>query len=303
MSIANKIVVGLVGLTVMAVIFSAFLPVMGEVTSATDTLTNDGYMRYTSIDADSADTIVISWDHTKPSKMTINDVEVDIVCPSNSTISLAFADNFCFRYNTVGPAVDCYGAVGNTVSASVSDALDITLTLSSGTATVVNTDTTPATYSYTYTTAYYPDSNGAYIMKDKDKTAFVHPDTTIIVANGMTIVGSRIGVYFDGTIDNGYTFNYFNTGTTVTESNVNSDYSEVSAYVNLVALSKITMHITKGVDEVDATYSYFLVPYEITAEKAIHPDGPTTAILNMLPIIVGAGLLLGAIAFMIVTRK
>lgn len=297
----KSLVYGVVSIVIAVLVTVVILvPVVAESTQATDTLTNEGYMRYTSISDTDDDEIVIVWDHTKPSKITINDVEKDVIYPSGLTMSIAFADNFCFRFNT--NAMDCYGESGNTVSASTTAGTDVTLTLSSGTATVVNTASTPDTATYTYTTAYYPDDDGEYIMKNKDKSAYVHPDSTIIIANGMSVVGSRVGVFFDGTIEDGYTFSYFNTTLTVEESDVVTTYADVDEYSDVVALSKIDMHLTKGVDEADATYSYFLVPYEVVAEKSIHPDATLSAILNIIPILVIVGIVLGCVGLIAYRR-
>lgn len=190
----KTISVAFVAIMVGAVAFVAMLPIFQDVTATEDTLTNTGYMRYTAISSTDDTVITISWDHTEPTKLTVNDKTFTISAPSGQTMSMVFANNFNLRYNTTGPAMDCYGTVNNTVSASVSDATDITLTLSSGTATVTNTADTPDTATYSYTTAYYPSDNGEYIMKYSNGTAYVNPDSTVIIANGMTIIGNRVGV-------------------------------------------------------------------------------------------------------------
>ena len=297
----------IVGVTIatfvsLVVLAAVLMPILDDATATTDVLTNDGYGRYTAIASTDTDTVVITWDHTKPTKLDINGDEITINAPSGGTLSLVFANNFNMRYNTTGPAVDVYGTVGNTVSASVSDSTDVTITLSAGTASVANTKATPDTATYSYTTAYCPSDDGEYVMKYQNSTAYVNPESTIIVANGMTIVGNRIGVYFDGTIDDGYTFNYFNTSATVTATNVVSDYSDVAEYEDVVSLSKITMHLTKGADEVDATYSYFLVPHEITAERAQHLSGNEIALLATIPVLIIVAILLGVVALIVRSR-
>lgn len=307
MSIANKIVVGLVGLTVMAVIFSAMLPIMGEVTSAEDTFRNDGWFRLSKID-DTAPEVTIVWDHTNPSVLTVNSVDIEMSQTGDIPFSIVADGDWALRYfydpDGVGSGIDCIGTSFNAeFSASTSDNTDMTISLNSGVATcTISGDDTPKTKSYTE--CFHISTDGPYTLKKPTSKAYVLDDSEIF---GVGRTGWNKGAYnsyVDGSIADDFTITILNRAFTV--SDVNIVYSEVSAYEDLYLFDKITYVVSntnEPPDTHDTTYSQVVVPYEVTAEKVIHPDGPTTAILNMLPIIVGAGLLLGAIAFMIVTRK
>ena len=305
MSIANKIVVGLVGLTVMAVIFSAMLPIMGEVTSAEDTFVNDGYYRMSNTE----DETVIIWSpSTNKDIVNVNGNDISLAGLPTGTYSVAFSDDVIVRFNNQ----DSYNfQIWNSSYATGlggTSQWDCTVTINTEGVKFKTSNPESSEQSITHTGDYFViDPNGDYIMKDKSKIAYLLKDSSIFYGGGISLIyGSTYsGMYLEGTVDNCTVSPMSNS---VTASDVVCVYTDSSSHEDLVSLEKITFTTTftaldESTTDVNQTYNYFLVPYEVTAEKSIHPDGPTTAILNMLPIIIGAGLLLGAIAFMIVTRK
>lgn len=294
MSIANKIVVGLVGLTVMAVIFSAMLPIMGEVTSAETTFTNDGYFR---MDKITDGNFTFLWEYDHPSTFTVNGNSTEFTNDTSLEISVVCSESFYLRIRANNLSFIYNGPGGNMVADATGEYIQISLVENVGTVT----DGTNTINLTNIGDIYHISDTGDYSMKKSNESAYMNGDSQIF-NRGMTKVNSHyVAFVVSGSVNDGATI----TASNVTMDNIKMNSTPVNGYVDLYKFDSVTFDATytgeSGVTPV--TYSYVVVPYEVTADKVIHPDGPTTAILNMLPIIIGAGLLLGAIAFMIVTRK
>lgn len=277
----SKIPVLVVALVIgIVLVTSAVVPLASDYSDA-KTFTNEGFNRYTSIDSSSEDTITIVWDHTKPHVITVNNTDVALSNMPNYT-SLIFGQVFTFRCINI----DVYSSIQlighNTASfleVKSTETNDLTIIANGGTLTATVGETTKTE---TYDTLYYPADNGSYIMKKPDVAAYLKPDSNVIVANGITTIGSvGMGVYFTGNIEDGYSFSFFNRyADSASVDNVESVYSEQDNYVDLVRLDKITFDLTNGTDTNEATYSYFLVPYEVTAD----PDNPV-AYKNLVKVV------------------
>lgn len=281
---------------------TAILPLVSDYSEA-KTLQNDGYFRLDSIKSTDEGTISFKWDHNNPGAININGTDITINYPSVDiiSISLMFSDTFTIRFYKEYGGFSCqaYLPYSTFVGASVANGTDLMVTATNGTISVENTASSPATGSATYETLYYPDLNGPWIMKNKDKSAFVSRDSTIIVANGLTNVGDRVvGLYFEGNITDGYDFTVYRSEATT--SNVISVYSDVSAYKDIVALEKITFTLTSADNSTDATYSYFLVPYEVTAVPD-HPDSYKN-LIKIVPLMAFV-MLIAAAAAMIINKR
>lgn len=295
MSIANKIVVGLVGLTVMAVIFSAMLPIMGEVTDAEDTFTNEGLWRMKEIENGDVWTRVAldgggyAW--------AFED-EVQITNSSGSNALLG--GDWCVRSNGQGRGATLSG-----------NATSVTATAGEITISLVGLSGSDQNLP-----GYGVYNNGDYLLKRDVVDSYVLGNS-VLYGTGVTGIDD-IGliVHVEGNVKDGVTFTaYTNKGgapiSDVVFTDVTVNAVAVDGYKDLYKFTSATANITFNTTEDEITtshtgaitYNSIVVPYQVTAEKAIHPDGATTAILNMLPIIIGAGLLIGAITFMIVTRK
>ena len=303
----KQIVTGVVALVVAIVItVSCAIPVISDSTQAEDTFTNEGYARYTSIESTDDTEITIFWDHTDPKNVVVGTDKISFSECSNWT-SIVFGQDWTVRYATssqnndtnvqyIGPTNSDYVAGGTTLG------YDVTIVLDSGTATITNGETTKTA---TYTTAYYPDNNGSMIMKKSDMSAYLLKDSSIVVANGNTTVGGvGVGVYFTGTVDDGYNMSLYRNTNDTEVSNVVSNYNDVSGYLDLIKLTDITFDMTPdGGTATQATYSYFLVPYEVTAERAIHPDSTLSTIINVIPVLLIVSIIIGAVALFISNRR
>lgn len=296
-----------VSVVVALVVFGAVMPIFADTTQADDTFTNEGYFRMSKYAW--TDEFNATWDHTTPTQITINDVVQTL--PSSidqAGVSIIAGDNYFLRWHpsTTGGYVSLYYDGVALTTASGNDGTDMTISLdSSGMLYSVNSETPASRLVETVGPFYAVDSDGAYIMKYATGTAYLNSDSVIYGCGRTTVNSVIIGTLVSGSIEDGATANVWR-GDGVTAGDVTISYTEIDNYVDLYEFTKMTFPVNYTVDDVDTTstltYSFVVVPYEITAERATHPDGALTAILDLLPFLVGAGLVVGAVAWFI-TRK
>lgn len=293
----GKIITIVVGAAISIIMLAAVLmPVLTDSAAHSDTFTNAGYQRYTSLKSTDEGTITIEWEHTAPNIVKINDVALQYDLPNSLFVSLVFGENFSIRYNSttttqyIGPTNADYAL------ATTTQGTDMTITLASGTMTVEVNSETPVTKTLSYDTVYYPSNSGSWIMKKSDESAYLLKDSSIIIANGIT---GAWGAYFIGTVEDGVDVSiYLKTGTV---DNIVLHYDDISTHIDLVKLDKVTFDVTISGDTTSVTYSYFLVPYEITAERSIHLSDAGSSLLMVIPIMIIVAVILGILA-MIYTR-
>lgn len=293
----------IVGVVVALVLAGAVLPVFAETTSATDTFKNVGYYDLTYSETDNTTLI---WDHTKPNELSVNGVAVVMPTLTNGeSRTVMCGDNWLIRMgygvSLGGYYIQWYPAVGSSILASQNNGLDLTVICSDNVVSVTDTDTTPHTATGAYTYTYCVSNDGAFVMKKATDSAYMVGDSPIY-AMGLTNVGTftSTGIVITGNIDDGVTWSIFRgSAEDYTFSNQEINYTEVSNYEGLYKLDSMTATVTNGDQSADAVYSFFIVPSEVTAEKSVHPDGPLTVMLNVLPLLAIAGLVTGAVVWFI----
>lgn len=295
----------IVGVMVAVVMVGAVLPVFADTTQAYDTFTNEGYYKISSIKSDSEDTVTLVWDHSNPKQITVNGDTVDLsALPVNMSFSLAFCNGGSVRFynqNNSLIAIQFYYGEQGYIGANTTNGYDATITIGNGELTFTNTADPAVTDTITYDVAYYVDNAGTSVMKNSNTPVYVLTDSTVIVGCGISTVSSALlGLYFVGTVEDGYDIDEFLArGTDTTIDNVQTVYTEINSYNDLIKLDKITMDATYNDEVTEITYSYFVVPVEVTAERAVHPDGPLTVLINVLPLMAVAGLLLAGVAWFV----
>lgn len=299
----GKFVGLLVFALVGALVVMAFVPIIQDTTSATDTFENEGYYRMSEI-GDSE--VTLTWDHTSPKQIVVNGDIVSLSeVPTNKIVTIAVTDQTIIRYAplTTNTLIQIYSSSGY-YGAGVNDGTDMTITIEEGTLTADNGSGTTVTK--TITSGYYVSNDGVWIMKTDGESAFIHKDDSVIVLAGNTSVGDvKIGVYANGTINDGLSFETFPVdGSThvVTYGDVTFNYTDVTGYIDLVKLSNCQFDITCDDTTATVTYSYFLVPYEVTSEKTIHPDDTLSTVINLLPLIAVIGLFMFLVGEFLYTR-
>ena len=294
----------IVGVVVALVLAGAVLPVFAETTSATDTFKNTGYFTVDKYTSD--DSVIVSWDHTKPDIITVGDTEITVNSPLNKWVSLVVGDNWYFRYvhtDTQTEIQMSYGGVG-TIGASTQNAKDFILECENGTATGTSylSGEVSTTQTVAYTEIYVISENGQYyIMKDSDVTATMLKDSEFVGVGQTFISGGACIIRIEGSINDGATVTVIGSTSpaTIDTDTIKINATPKNGYIDCYDLNSITFDINTSGGTTHATYNYFIVPSEVTAEKAIHPDGPLTVILNVLPLLAIAGLVTGAVVWFI----
>ena len=290
----------------IVVLGSVLMPILDDATATTDKFTNEGYFYMTEYGA--TDTIpTIFWDHTDPYKLTVGTDVIELPTSTTIPISVVFTDDWLVRYSagTSNSSAQLFTDTGGViVGASTSNNLDMTISFSSGTATVTN-GTDSATPTYTKLMAV--STTGDYVMKKPTVDAYVNGDTEVFVTGRTAFAFSpaiSANIDFSGSVDDGFTATIFNPSTGYTVGNFATTYTEVSDHIDLYKLSKVTFDVTKTVDSTvqAATYSQFVVPAEVTAERAEHLSGNQIGLMQVIPVIIIVAILVGVVALVIRSR-
>lgn len=295
--------------TIMAVVVgvitigSLLVPVIEDTTATTGDLENDGYFHMTKYDT--TEDVTIEWDHENPTVITVNGTDYSPNTPTNKWVSLAIGDDWYFRYadgSSIQYIQMTYGGI-EYISASTSAATDITVVCSEGTATAtIYTDGTAGTTKTAEYTELYVISGdtGDYVMKDSDESVYMASDSEF-VALGSTALGSgRCVLRIDGTIEDGATVTVIGSSyddTTTSDITVNT--TDLDEYIGY-SLSTITFTVNANDTDYDATYSYFIVPSEVTLELREHMGEEAINLIEVLPVLLIVGLFVvtvGAIYF------
>lgn len=303
-----------VGLLVFGVIgvvlLSAFVPIISETTSANTTFENEGYYTMDVLDATTESTIV--WEKSNLNYINVNGVDIDMyqfIGPGRSSFTLIGGEELVLRYerqSSTFAGIQGYGVNGyisfhSNTAATYGDKL--TITVSNSNVHVSSNGTNPINIDFPISSGFVinPSGTGHYaVMKKADVPANVLGNSEIYLI-GVSVGGGpdAIALYGVGSIDDGVEISTVykpNSITTVSYSEPVATYTAVNGYDDLYKLDKYQFTITYDANTSNATYSYFIVPAEVTAEKTYHPDSTMSAVLDLLPLVVGFGLLLFIVA-------
>lgn len=285
---------------------SVLVPVIQDSSASEDTFTNTGYIRMHEID--DTDEVTIIWDSTKPNSFNVDGVDVPISLPDNNRISVAFGDDWIIRSRQIGGNMDYlvrYGSGGGGID--LTD--NFTLAFANGTLTITKSDNTTVTN--TYTKAYIPSIDGEYIIKYANQSAYILKDT-VIIGQGITTInnpvslGTAYGLNVIADVENGSTFTAWRMPTAYTYEfkDTTMNYTPVNGYKDLYSFNSCTtvMTVTSTTDPTstgdnNVSYSYVLVPYEVTAERTTHVSSIEASLLGIIPLLVVIGIVIGAVWF------
>lgn len=291
----KKLIMTIVGVAISVIIVAACLmPVLNDAVATTDTFENAGYfdMRYTD-----ADDITLEWDHTAPTKVTVNG---DVINIPDTVLgaTIMCGDDWVIRYNSNGTIAVSGGGTMGYAEASVTDATDMEVTATNGTVTVtVSTDpVTTKTSSYTY--LYVISVDGDYVMKTSSDAAYLNGDSPVCAMGLSYLLGtSGRGIKITGTIDDGFECTIFRFPTGIESTSVAANYVENKDHLDLYELSSLVVTAENSSHETDtATYSYFIVPATVTAERAVHFTPGEIAIFSVIPLLIIVAILIMAVS-------
>lgn len=305
----NRIIGLVIALVVGGLLVGGLLiPSIEAMTATEKTFENEGYYHMSAYDNAKSGDYTITWAIEKPTTLVIDDIEynmTEILTAKNLYFSI-FASDGAYMRAAIGNAnnmiLQCHNSSGNAMMALDSSntnlvSMSITIDADSIDVTRVTDSTVNVSASYSEW-IYVLDPNGHYIMKDKDKSAYVGDEDIIILAgvtNVATTPATPVGVYGHGTIDNLVIESGYPDDDT-TYSNIVVNSQAVSSYIGLNSVGNITFDMTRGEVTTAATYSYYLVPAQVTAELTNHMDATQIAMFGVISI-------LGIVALVVVAAN
>lgn len=287
----KKLILGMVGIMICAVMIGGTtLPIVADVTAESDTYTNVGYFDMEKFTAD--DTVSFSWSYTNPDEVLVNDEVVPLPFV-DETVSIALSTKGATRLNIDHNSLSYYSA-GTFVNAGV-DNPEFSLTYEGGTLSATNgTDS----HSTAVGELFVIVNNGNFVMKKASVPAYANSDTEFC-AYGLTYFGSsRMPYAIWGTFDN-----YTNiTSTSATIENFTKNYEVATNHVDLYLLESFTFDATLNNISKQVVYSYFAIEKEVSADRTDPMAKTPATMLNVLPLVAIAGLVMAGI-YVFISRK
>lgn len=308
----GKLPMAIVGITIAVIVCAVVLiPVVQESTQAYDTFTNDGFFHANYLNTESTD--VMTWDHTNPSVITINNVDIDTSTwdSSYNNVTLAFSNKWFIRFALDTTVIYLYDVdtvpSSATSYASPTNEKDFSMVCASGTATI-----TIGTDEFVETIAndgliIASETTAPYVMKKSTTNAYVLGDS-LVYGSGRTdralgVASTSVNMMAKADVDDGCTLiglspnTYTVTTTEVTYTTVDNGHDD------LYQLKNFKIGLTDGVNSGTVTYNQIFVPSSVTAERSVHPDQTTTQLINVIPILVIIGIVMLAVGTMIYYRR
>ena len=300
----KKNIMMIVSLMVAVIIaLSVLVPVIQDSSASEDKFTNEGMFKMSELSATDSETYTLSYT-VATNTLTINGETADISGISTAS-SIIAGDTFFLRLQ---PNTRAY-LMGSTSSFEGNyfgfNASSLSVSMTSGTLTATaTTGGVDASATFTYTKAYVIDESGDldYIMKSSNSEVYVLADSPLF-ASGQTSINASdntsvsTAIIMDGTIEDGVTFTAIKGATTATFDDIVINAVAESGYKDLYKLSNVTATATYDGKDTDMTYSYFVVPSEVTAERSVHVSTIEASLLGIIPLLVVIGIVIGAVWF------
>lgn len=297
-SSSSKLTQAVVGIIVAVMVLGIVLvPVLSQATETEETITNSGYYRMNHYEIDTP--VTFSWSYEKPNTVVTNGVEYEIpkTPDPGSTMTLIGDTNWAIRgaFNSSGEItqLNYIGSSGSIIRATVANSSTVDLTMENGVMSGTVGDSTLSDKAYEQ--LYIVDKDGSYIMKNKNESAYLKADSEFFAYGNTIIDSSYLGLEINGSIEDGANVVIWRGENGFTIDTPVLNYTEPSKYVDTYELSTITLNATRISDETvtPITYSYFLVPYEITAELSDHPTSMMITLFNTIPVFIVLAIILG----------
>lgn len=286
----------IITLVVGVILCGALLgPVINDVTETERTFDNSAYGFYQMKALEVGDL----WERSE-NVWTYN--EETITLSDDANVSILVLDNTAFRQN--GYVRGTTQTSNNFVNAEVTEE-----------GIVMFNEDKPISFNSGYGAV---SEGGDYILKTYTDKAYVLEDTPLWITGvtGFAEAGSSANIicHIEGTIKDGLTITLdpVKNGTT---SNLQAgeytiNYSEVPGYNGLYLIESVSFTITADntVEDVvtpvsvDATYSTFVLPKEVTAERTGHLTDGQNSLIGAIPIMVIVALLMAAVGAIALRR-
>lgn len=285
---------------------SVLMPVLNDATKTEGTFENHGYFSMDAVEENTDTTI--RFDNTL-SKAYVNGTEVSINSSTPNNFTILGADNFIVRWQP-STSVRIYSDDAKWSFATTDTFTFVEFKVGGSTVSITSdkTDQEAATISMGNTPfVISSNDNAEYVMKLANEGAYVTDESVCLMGISVGLgFNTAIGVYGIGTIADGMSLSTAYQGTSVTGdityADPVADYSSVSGYNGLYKLNGYTSTITVGeTTPTDISYTYFIVPAEVTAELSQHLTPGQIALMSAIPIMVIIALIMVAVG--VVARR
>lgn len=289
----------IVGVVVALVLAGAVLPVFAETTSATDTFSNvEGSQSYMEkIGPDTENYTFVFDGVNNPGWITVNGVDVR---PNEGT--LFCVDNFGLIRNNRGIIDDRFSEVRLEFGNGPGTTQYVNISIINGVCSYIwGTETTPTTIDIS-AGGFGIIDKGDYVMSGASQHKYLTDDSEIY---GQGLTGVSGGAWNTQLVVKGNIEDNVNVTCIYPPAQSDTVFSDIvivkqsiSGYVDLYDMDKITFVATYGENApTDCTYNRVIIPAQVTVEKAVHPDGALSVMLNILPLLAIAGLVTGAVVW------
>lgn len=293
----------IITLVVGVILTGALLgPVIGEATATEKTFTNPGVFNYGSFSEDGAYTM----EYTKgDSSFTINTEETELALNVNSSVSVVASDNVLVRYGHDNSGYFCQIVGMREVGTEYYTTPDsFTVTLDDNLINIAFTtegSTNTLKFEYTDMYALVPSESEA-VLKVATDAVYIKGDSPLY-ASGLTNIASWHNIiHFEGNYTDGITITCPNLDN-VTFDNITWNIEAVDGYIDLYKLTSVEFDAHYDGNTVHATYSYFAVPSEVTAELSNHLTPGQISLMSAIPVMVIMALLMVAIGAIALRRN
>lgn len=278
-------------------------PVISDATKTEQTFDNAGLYHMTEYDTTAA--LTISWDHTDPYAVTIDDEKIALptdLLPIDATI--VGCEEFLIRYNGGTSAYIQYYAADytGTIAARVSAETDMTITIASGTVTITNGTTTD---SVSYSGSLFVCSkDGNLVMSPSNADAYVLGNSDIFATGRSYILSTNFTTVLSGTLDEGMAAEYWpeSAVSSWTFGDISVTAEKMNEYKNLYKLTNFTWGANDGTTDANIVYSQIIVPAEVTAELSNHLTPGQISLMGTIPVMVIVALLMAAVGAIALRR-
>ena len=292
----NKFIGLMVGLTVGVLMVSGFLwPIVSDATKTTEKIENEGYFTLDAV----SEAHTLTWDYTAPKSVTVDDSVIDLSALDYTRAYTVFGGN-SFMLRATGGGIQAFLPAGSNplfLQATVAAQTNMTVNIAADSATfTVGSDSVSVNFNVAY--LINTAGNGSYTMKFADETASILDNSEIILVGvSRTFSANDLGVYAIGSLSEDFEFTFFrgNTPAVSQTGEVTINTVDNEKYKSVSEISNVQFTVTQNEVEYDLTYSYFLVPTELTAELAQHLDTTQIALVAAIGTL-GAIVLIAAAA-------
>lgn len=297
---------------VITVLAGVLIPVLDDATATTESFDNKKGSMFIveKITTDSPYTFV--WDISNRTVATVNGNTINLTASTLICTSSEYLIRYTYNSGSGNASIQSIGgSLGLLLSTSsaTTGSLTVDNTTNAGylTFTLVKDDAAPVVKTFAIGETYGISTKGDFVMKSSNQVAYLNGDSPVLAMGLTTFNGDyATGFYINGNPDDGFEVtNYFPSPATANVSDVTSDLSEVSNFKDLYTLKEIKFNLSAVSDPTitgNATYSYFIVPAEITAEKAAHLTDNQNAIMLAIPILVVIALLIAVAVVVLKSR-